>query len=155
MLDGPDENYWMNTAYQVPNNARGHVAPGQAQFDKVPIGKLVVRSFIVTPDGSGKIPLGFPLTVRGIALGVDGVKAVEFSDDDGKTWSNATLGENLGPYAFRTWEKRWAPKRAGAHVLAVRATDGSGNRQTDEAVWNPGGYMWNRIERQDVMVGAV
>jgi hypothetical protein len=64
------------------------------------------------------------------------------------------LGEDFGPYSFRTWEFAWKPRRTGAHVLAVRATDEKGNVQPDEAVWNPGGYLWNRIERQPIMVGA-
>jgi len=36
----------------------------------------------------------------------------------------------------------------------VRATDGKNNKQSDEAKWNPGGYLWNRIERQEVYVGT-
>jgi hypothetical protein len=38
-------------------------------------------------------------------------------------------------------------------TLAVRASDASGAVQTDDAVWNPGGYLWNRVERQRVVVG--
>jgi hypothetical protein len=37
--------------------------------------------------------------------------------------------------------------------LAVRATDARGDVQRDAPVWNPGGYLWNRIERQVVTVG--
>jgi hypothetical protein len=38
--------------------------------------------------------------------------------------------------------------------LAVRATDEKGNTQSDEPVWNAGGYLWNRIERQEIIVGS-
>jgi hypothetical protein len=47
------------------------------------------------------------------------------------------------------------PARAGRHVIAVRATDGKGNVQPDAPVWNPGGYLWNRVERQELIVGTV
>jgi sulfite dehydrogenase (cytochrome) subunit SorA apoprotein (EC 1.8.2.1) len=37
-------------------------------------------------------------------------------------------------------------------TLAVRATDTGGHVQPDSGVWNPGGYLWNKIERQQVLV---
>ncbi|MGC1835333.1 MAG: hypothetical protein WA714_19900, partial [Candidatus Acidiferrales bacterium] len=75
------------------------------------------------------------------------------STDDGITWTPALLGEDFGPYSFRTWSFAWTPKKAGRYVLAARATDAKGNTQPDNAIWNPGGYLWNRIERQQVTVG--
>ena len=57
-------------------------------------------------------------------------------------------------YSFRPWERTWTPTRAGRHVLAVRATDSKGNVQPDAPVWNPGGYLWNRVERQALVVGT-
>jgi hypothetical protein len=38
-------------------------------------------------------------------------------------------------------------------TLAARAADASGEQQGSEPVWNPGGYLWNVIERQEVVVG--
>jgi len=35
----------------------------------------------------------------------------------------------------------------------VRATDERGNKQPDGPVWNAGGYLWNKIERQEIVVG--
>jgi sulfite oxidase len=35
----------------------------------------------------------------------------------------------------------------------VRATDEKENVQPDEPVWNPGGYLWNRIERLGLVAG--
>ncbi|OHC13113.1 MAG: hypothetical protein A3K25_12010 [Planctomycetes bacterium RIFOXYB12_FULL_42_10] len=79
---------------------------------------------------------------------------MEFSWDGGKFWTKVELGEDYGQYSFRTWETTWIPKRTGKYVLSVRATDEKGNTQPDEGVWNPGGYLWNKIERQEVFVGA-
>jgi DMSO/TMAO reductase YedYZ molybdopterin-dependent catalytic subunit len=158
VLDKPDENFWMNPAYRVPDTPRGETTPADVAAKKVkmiPITRMPVRSFIVSPDGDTKIPAGLPLTVRGIAFsGYAKVVKVEFSDALRGAWRPAQLGEDLGPYAFRTWQIQWTPEKPGKYRLAVRATDGKGNVQPDEGVWNPGGYLWNKIERQEVTVGV-
>jgi len=158
VLDKPDENFWMKTAYRAPDTPRGSITPEEAKagaVKTVPMGRMPVRSFLISPGGDSKVPLGMSVTLRGIAFsGYGRVTRVDVSEDDAKTWATARLGEDYGPYSFRTWEFLWKPRRAGAHTLAVRATDEKGNVQPDEPVWNPGGYLWNRIERQPVMVGA-
>ena len=131
------------------------VAAGRVKT--VPIGKvnMPVRSFIVDPDGSYPLIAGLPAKIRGIAFsGYGRVVRVEVSTDDGQTWRRATLGADYGPYSFRTYEFTWRPERPGTYVLAVRATDEKGNVQPDSGVWNPSGYLWNKIERQEVVVLA-
>jgi hypothetical protein len=116
---------------------------------------MPVRSFLISPDGAEKIPAGLPVQVRGIAFsGYGRVKKVEVSADQGSNWLDAHLGEHLGPYSFRTWEFAWTPKRPGRYELAVRATDEKGHTQSDQPIWNLGGYLWNRIERQEITVGS-
>jgi DMSO/TMAO reductase YedYZ molybdopterin-dependent catalytic subunit len=153
-----DANFWMATAYRIPDTPGGTTTPEEVKAGKVkmvPIRYMPVRSFIVTPDGSSKVPVGLPVTVRGIAFsGYGRVVKVEFSDDDATTWREAKLGEEYGPYSFRAWEYVWTPRRAQKHILAVRATDEKGHIQPDEGRWNPGGYLWNKIERQESAVGA-
>jgi DMSO/TMAO reductase YedYZ molybdopterin-dependent catalytic subunit len=157
VLDAPDENYWMKTAYRVPDTPRGNTNPEDVkagQVKTVPIERMLVRSFLISPDGSSKIPAGLSVTLRGIAFsGYGRVNRVEISDDGGKTWTDASLGEDLGAYSFRTWDYAWKAKAPGRYSLAVRSTDEKGNTQPDEPVWNPGGYLWNRIERQELVVG--
>jgi DMSO/TMAO reductase YedYZ molybdopterin-dependent catalytic subunit len=157
ILDAPDNNFWMKTGYRVPDTPRGNTTPEEIKAGKVktiPIERMPVRSFLISPDGSSKIPAGMSVTLRGIAFsGFGRVSSVEISDDGGKTWRSAQLGEDHGTYSFRTWEAPWTAKSPGKHTLAVRATDEKGNAQTDESVWNPGGYLWNRIERQEIVVG--
>jgi DMSO/TMAO reductase YedYZ molybdopterin-dependent catalytic subunit len=157
ILDAPDDNFWMKTGYRVPDTPRGNTTPEEIKAGKVktiPIERMPVRSFLISPDGSSKIPAGMSVTLRGIAFsGFGRVSSVEISDDGGKTWRSAQLGEDHGTYSFRTWEAPWTAKSPGKYTLAVRATDEKGNTQTDEAVWNPGGYLWNRIERQEIVVG--
>ena len=157
LLNTPDDNFWMKTGYRVPDMPRGNTTPEDMKAGKiktVPIGRMPVRSFFISPDGTSKIPVGMNVRLRGIAFsGFGGVKRVDFSEDGGNTWVAAELGEDHGPYSFRTWEASWAARLPGRHTLAVRATDEKGNTQPDEPVWNAGGYLWNRIERQEIVVG--
>src|SRR6266850_4100796 len=157
VLDAPDENFWMKTGYRVPDTPRGNTTPEDVKAGKirtVPIERFPVRSFIISPDGFSKIPAGMTITLQGIAFsGFGRVNFVEVSDDNGKTWMAAKLGEDHGAYSFRTWEASWTAKSPGRYSLAVRATDERGNTQPDEPVWNPGGYLWDRIERQEIVVG--
>jgi DMSO/TMAO reductase YedYZ molybdopterin-dependent catalytic subunit len=158
VLEKPDENFWMKTAYKIPTTPRGSTTPDDVKAGKVamaPIGRMPVRSFLIAPDGSDKIPAHLPVTLRGIAFsGYGRVTKVEVSTDDGAAWREARLGEEFGAYSFRTWEHDWKPPHAGAFRVAVRATDEKGNVQPDEGVWNPGGYLWNKIERQEIIVGG-
>jgi DMSO/TMAO reductase YedYZ molybdopterin-dependent catalytic subunit len=158
VLSARDGNFWMERAYRVPATPRGHTTPEDVRAGRVktvPIGRMPVRSFLITPDGSSKLPAGMAVGVRGIAFSGHGrIVRVEFSEDDGMTWRYARLGEDLGPYSFRTWETTWTPKSTGSQKLAVRASDEKANVQPDEPVWNAGGYLWNRIERQEIVVGS-
>jgi DMSO/TMAO reductase YedYZ molybdopterin-dependent catalytic subunit len=158
VLDKADDNFWMKTAYRIPDTPRGNTTPADVKAGRVkmiPINRMPVRSFLISPDGDTKIPAGMPVQVRGLAFsGYGGVVKVDVSHDGLKTWEPARLGEGFGQYSFRTWEFTWTPKAPGHYTLAVRASDGAGNTQPDEPVWNPGGYLWNRVERQDYFVGA-
>jgi DMSO/TMAO reductase YedYZ molybdopterin-dependent catalytic subunit len=156
-LDAPDDNFWMKSAYRIPDTPRGNTSPEEIKSGNVPtvpIARMPVRSFLISPDGAAKIPAGFPLRLRGIAFsGYGGIRKVEVSSDDGAHWSEARLGTDAGEYSFRTWSFEWTPKASRRYPVAVRATDAKGNTQPDQSVWNPGGYLWNRIERQEITVG--
>jgi DMSO/TMAO reductase YedYZ molybdopterin-dependent catalytic subunit len=157
VLNETDENFWMKTGYRVPDTPRGNTTPDDVKAGRVktvPIERMPVRSFLISPDGSSKIPMGMNIKLRGIAFsGFGRVNRVEVSEDGGTTWRAAQLGEDHGAYSFRCWEASWTAKSPGRHTLAVRATDEEGNTQPDEPVWNAGGYLWNRIERQEIVVG--
>ena len=156
VLNTADENFWMKTGYRMPDTPHGNTTPEDVKAGKVktiPIERFPVRSFLISPDGSSKVPAGMNITLRGIAFsGFGVVNRVEVSDD-GKNWTDAKLGENHGAYSIRTWEAPWTGKSPGRYSIVVRATDEKGNTQPDEPVWNPGGYLWNRIERQEIIVG--
>lgn len=157
VLDKSDENFWMKTGYRIPDTPRGTTTPEEMKTGNVktlPIGRFPVRSFIVSPEGDSKLIPGVATSLNGIAFsGYGRIARVEISDDNGKTWNPTKLGEDFGPYSFRAWSSSWTPKSAGRYWLALRATDDKNNIQLDEPVWNPGGYLWNRIERQEYVVG--
>jgi len=157
VLNAWDENFWMKTGYRMPDTPRGNTTPEDVKagiVKTVPVERFPVRSFLISPDGSSKIAAGMIVTLRGIAFsGFGRVNQVEVSDNGGRNWMAARLGDDHGAYSFRTWEASWTAKSPGRYSLAVRATDEKGNTQPDEPVWNPGGYLWNRIERQQIVVG--
>ncbi len=153
VLDAPDTNFWMKTAYLIPDNPRADMRPGQADVKFVPINRLNPRSFVTNLKGGETLPAGKPASVRGIAFGGDtGVKQVDFSADGGQTWHAARLGKDEGKYSFRRWETRFTPKAKGALVLMVRCTNSKGEVQPAAANWNPSGFMRNIIESTPVTV---
>ena len=152
VLDHALNNFWMSTAYRVPDNATASVAPGTKPDKTRPIGRLNVRSFITSPSDGAKIAAGQPVALRGIAFdGGSGIKEVSLSADGGRTWVPAQLGQDLGRYAFRPWSAT-LHLPAGKHAVQVRATNMKGETQPAEARWNPSGYMRNVIETTNLEV---
>ncbi|MGT2478940.1 SorA family sulfite dehydrogenase catalytic subunit (plasmid) [Methylobacterium oryzae CBMB20] len=145
VLDYPFEGFWMKTAYRIPDNPCACTEPGKAPDKTVPIGRFNVRSFLTNLTDGAQVKAGH-VPLRGIAFdGGSGIREVAVSTDDGRTWSAARLGPDLGPYAFRTWTAQ--PDLApGAHALRVRATGNDGATQPMEPRWNPAGYMRNVVE---------
>ena len=71
-------------------------------------------------------------TFRGIAFGgYNGVRAVDLSFDGGKQWRAAKLDPTPSRYSWVIWRYRWTPPAPGAYPVAVRATNGLGETQTD------------------------
>lgn len=153
VLDSPDTNFWMKSAYLIPNTPHADMRPGQTGVNLVPINRLNPRSFITNVKAGATLPAGKPASVRGIAFGGDtGVKRVDFSADGGRTWHAARLGKDEGKYGFRRWETRFTPKAKGTLVLMARCTNSKGEVQPEAANWNPSGFMRNIIESTPVTV---
>ena len=85
-----------------------------------PITEIVVNSLITNPADGANVKMG-PVAMGGIAWdGGYGINTVEVSSDGGKTWLAATLGEDLGRFAFRTFSYNFAPKAPGKHGDGAR-----------------------------------
>lgn len=78
------------------------------------------------------------------------VARVEVSDDEGASWPEAKLGEQVSP-AWRTWSFRWEA-RPGRYTLCARATDADGNVQPLDPRWNVHGMGNNGPQRVKVVV---
>jgi DMSO/TMAO reductase YedYZ molybdopterin-dependent catalytic subunit len=153
VLDAPDENFWMKTAYRIPDTPRANVSPGQTGFNTVPINRMVPRSWFTNLTDGASIRSGAPLAVRGIAMGGDcGVAKVELSADGGKTWRTAELGKDEGAYGFRQWSMQLAAPANGSLTLMARCTNTKGEAQPPEPNWNGNGFMRNVIERVQLTV---
>ena len=154
VLDQPDQNFWMKTAYTIPDTPNANIIPGQTGVKMVPISKMNPRSFITNIARGSTISVHKPVPVRGIAFGGDtGVTKVEFSGDGGRTWSETRLGKDEGKYSFRHWETRFTAPERNEYALMVRCTNNDGVSQPDQPNWNASGYMRNVIET--TMVAAV
>lgn len=151
VIDSIYDNFWMKTAYRIPDNACACVEPGTTPTATVPINRLNVRSFITNVTEGAQLRRGGKI-LKGIAFdGGTGIKNVEVSVDGGKTWKSARLGRNYGKYSFREW-KVPVKLTAGPHELKVRATSDGGQVQPSDATWNPAGYMRNVTETVRVSV---
>jgi hypothetical protein len=153
VLNQPDTNYWMKTAYTIPDTPHASIEPGQTGIKFVPISRMLPRSFITNIKSGDTLRAGAPTLARGIAFGGDvGVSRVEFSGDGGKSWQEAQLGTDEGKYSFRQWQIRFSLPNAGNHRLTVRCTNSSGEAQPNTPNWNPAGFMRNVIEQTAVVV---
>jgi DMSO/TMAO reductase YedYZ molybdopterin-dependent catalytic subunit len=146
VIDHVYDNFWMKTAYRIPDNDCHCVEPGTAPKATIPINRFTVRSFITNLSDGAKVKAGRETPLKGIAFdGGKGIKEVAVSTDGGKTWLPTKLGKDLGNYSFREWHTAVKlPK--GAHDLKVRATSNDGTTQPMEARWNPAGYLRNVVE---------
>ena len=85
---------------------------------------------IDTPRGLGTVAAG-QVAVGGVAWAIHrGITGVEVKVDDGP-WLPARLGEVPSNDTWRQWVYEW-DATPGSHTLAARATDGTGELQTEE-----------------------
>jgi sulfite dehydrogenase len=153
VLPSKFEGFWVKTAYRIPDNPCGCVAPGSVPAKTVPINRMTTRSFIIGPADGATLPRSKPVEISGLAFsGGYGIKEVVVSIDNGRSWSEATLGRDLGKYSWVQWTHSWKPPKAGNYRLMVKATNSIGESQPVEGLWNPAGYLWNKVEKVDVTV---
>jgi DMSO/TMAO reductase YedYZ molybdopterin-dependent catalytic subunit len=138
----PESSFWMSAAYRIPLGKFPLVArfTSQDTAANTPITEMVVNSLITSHSDGAEVKAGSLL--GGIAWdGGYGIRAVEISSDGGKTWSAATLGSDLGRYAFRTWS--FPLQNKGKQTVMARASNAIGATQTAELIVNPAGYHHN------------
>ncbi len=153
VLPGKFEGFWVKTAYRIPDTPCGCVPPGSAPKATVPINRMTTRSLIITPESGRKLRANEQTQIMGIAFsGGYSIRDVIVSVDGGKTWGEARLGKDLGRYSWIQWFYDWKPEKPGSYTLMARATNSVGDSQPFEGMWNPPGYLWNKIEKTGVTV---
>lgn len=96
-----------------------------------PRGPIKTESRIDVPRSGDDVARG-PVTFGGVAWAQNrGVKAVEVRIDDGP-WQQAQLGDAYSNDAWRLWSFPWQADATGLHTITVRATDNTGQTQTEQ-----------------------
>jgi DMSO/TMAO reductase YedYZ molybdopterin-dependent catalytic subunit len=153
VLNVPDNNYWMATAYRIPDTPHASVKPGETGFKTVPISRMVPRSFFTNVRNGAAARSNTIVPIRGIAFGGDcGVSQVELSADQGQSWHKANLGRDEGKYSFRQWSTQIRTPQSGKLTLQVRCTNTKGEVQALQPNWNAAGFMRNVIESVELKV---
>ncbi len=146
VIDEVLNNFWMGTAYRIPDNDCGFVEPGTTPAKTTPIKRYNVRSFITNLKDGDTVKANEKISLKGIAFdGGFGIQEVLFSIDAGKSWHPAELGKDLGKYSFREWNSS-VELPSGKQELKVRAVNRIGESQPLDPLWNPAGYMRNVVE---------
>ena len=108
-----------------------------------PLREIAPRALIAWPSEGERLSRR-PFQVRGYAWSGRGDLArVELSIDGGRSWRDATLGEEITRYAWRQWHAEVAPRAKDPLELVARAITASGTTQPLREVRNERGYENN------------
>jgi DMSO/TMAO reductase YedYZ molybdopterin-dependent catalytic subunit len=144
----PLESFWMKAAYRVPAGAfpGAHFA-SQDTPESVPVTEVLVNSMITSHASGSQVPRGKHVQLGGKAWdGGAGIEAVEISIDGQRSWQAASLGKDVGRYAWREFSTPLDTARAGTLAIAVRARSRNGAQQPRELTFNPSGYHNNIVQ---------
>jgi DMSO/TMAO reductase YedYZ molybdopterin-dependent catalytic subunit len=119
---------WLATIRPMSNEYAGYYE--QRGWNKDGIVKTMTRIDLPV-DGATLAP--GPQQIAGIAYAGDrGIQKVEFSTDNSETWQTADLIEPMpGRDAMVRWQGTFTLASGATATLVVRATDGTGEVQTD------------------------
>jgi DMSO/TMAO reductase YedYZ molybdopterin-dependent catalytic subunit len=148
------DGFWMKAAYRLPTGAFPGVRfVSQETPETTPITEMLVNSLIVSPQAGARLRRGARAELTGQAWDNGaGIAAVEVSSDGRRSWREATLGRDLGRFAWREFRMPLDTATAGALEVAVRARSRSGAQQPDKLTLNPSGYHDNIVQTLSVEV---
>ena len=151
----PFDGFWMRGAYRIPTGMFPTVQRFASQENEMttPITEMVVNSLITSPAENARFRVGEPVTVAGIAWdGGYGIRSVAVSIDKGGTWREATLGEDLGRFAFRPWTYRFTATATGSQTILAKAGNRLGETQTETLIFNGAGYHNNVVRPTTIVI---
>jgi DMSO/TMAO reductase YedYZ molybdopterin-dependent catalytic subunit len=150
----PFDGFWVKSSYRIPTG----VFPGtrfvtQETPETTPVTEIMVNSLIVNPAPGSRLLRGRPAQLMGKAWDEgSGIARVEVSLDGRQSWREATLGPDLGRFAWREFHYPLDTSRAGPLEVAVRAHSRNGATQPDKLIVNPSGYHDNIVQTLAVEV---
>ena len=143
----PSDNYFQATAYRLLPAEADPASAGPG--DGISLGAVALNADILQPDGCSVLDAG-PAQVTGYAFAGDdrGIARVDVSCDGGRSWQQADLDDEAGPWAWRHWHAV-IDLPAGETEITVRAWDTAAAVQPESAaqLWNPKGYVNNSWAR--------
>ena len=145
VLDAPLDNFWMKTAYRIPDNACACVEPGKRPTrrpDRPVRRPLVPDQHRRRSDRGGEH--GHCPARRRVRRRLRNYRCRRLGRRR-RDMDRRRARRGLGKYSFREWKAR-VTLPPGRHQLKVRATNRIGQSQPLEPLWNPGGYMRNVVE---------
>src|SRR5215471_16685722 len=145
----PFDGFWMKSAYRIPLGKFPIVARFASQETPVntPITEMVVNSLVTSHSDGDTVKAGGKVMIGGLAWDAGyGIHAVEISTDGGSNWTAATLGEDLGRFAFRAFSHAVAVPMKGSYKIMARANNKIGQSQATALIANPAGYHHNVIQ---------
>ncbi len=147
-LAAPSDNYFQTKAYRILRDI-DPTHPTDVSRG-VPLSEVNLNAVLLDPVADAVVTAGL-VTLRGWAVGAAGatITSVEYSADDGATWTAATLLPERTRWSWTQWTAQ-VLLSAGTHSLVVRAHDTTGVEQPSRLaeVWNAKGYMnnsWHRV----------
>ena len=146
--------FYMDPGYRIP--VASSAGPESGRAKTVSLTSLRVKSIIAQPADGAVLDVSSSgrVAIQGASwAGESAIARVDISTDEGRTWHAATLDPQRARYAWRLWHYEWRPIRPGPYVILSRATDSAGRAQPMEPRWNPGGYLWNGVDKIHVQVG--
>jgi DMSO/TMAO reductase YedYZ molybdopterin-dependent catalytic subunit len=154
VVPAPFDGYWMKSAYRIPTGAFPTARfVSQETPETTPITEMLVNSLIVSPAPATRLRRGEPARVSGKAWDAgSGIAAVEVSVDGRQSWREATLGHEVGRYAWREFQLPLDTSKGGPLEIAVRARSRSGATQPEKLTFNAAGYHDNRVQTVRVEV---
>jgi len=155
-LSQPLKNFWMATAYRIPKGKFAIVDRFLTQETdaNTPITEMVVNSLITSPREGQTLHAGKPVEVKGIAWdNGSGIRTVEISADDGRSWQATSLDADQGRFSFRGFRHSFKAGAKGDVTILAKATNKIGSSQAFELVFNPAGYHNNVVSRVKARVG--
>jgi DMSO/TMAO reductase YedYZ molybdopterin-dependent catalytic subunit len=149
-LTQPLKSFWMNSAYRIPKGK----FPADDRFlsqdseTTTPVTEIDVLSLMTNLREGQRFSAGRPVAIQGIAWDPGyGIRRVEISLDEGRTWQSATLAADLGRFSFRPWRFTFTPRSRGDLSVVSRAINAQGIVQTEAWIANPAGYHNNVIRK--------